>query len=60
MNPCQKPKKRGLRGFQNPRGVPKKIQKRPANPHRMGLFAQISKNVLKSWEVKKWDDRERY
>nr|DAV05858.1 MAG TPA: hypothetical protein [Caudoviricetes sp.] len=26
MNPCQKPKKRGLRGFQNPRGYPKKYK----------------------------------
>lgn len=60
MNPCQKPKKTRIEGLSEPPGVPKKIQKRPANPHRMGFFTQISKNVLKSWEVKKWDDRERY
>lgn len=48
MNPCQKPKKTRIEGLSEPPGVPKKIQKRPANPHRMGFLTQISKKVLKS------------
>ena len=49
-----------IEGLSEPPGVPKKIQKRPANPHRMGFFTQISKKRFKKLGGEKWDDRERY